>query len=537
MRSRNVFRQSPGEDFSIAVCFLFSYLNPAHELSLKKYLKARFPIVTLSISHEVAPIWREYERGSTTVVDAYIKPTLTHYVASVRSSLKQLGVSRPWTIMKSNGGHATPAAVERQPVNTVLSGLSGGIIGARYFGDLVEERNLVTLDMGGTSCDVGLVRDGVLAHVTNYEVEWGMPISAPFVDVSSIGAGGGSIARVDGGGFLRVGPQSAGADPGPACYGKGGAEATVTDANLVLGRLNPDYFLGGKMRLNPSKAHRAISALGARLGLDSSAAAQSIIDVADENMVNAIRVISVERGLDPRQFALVSFGGAGPLHSAAIAEKLGMRKIVIPLYPGLCSAFGAMIADFQVDKILSQHFRSTEVQAAELERLFCKMVKSAMREMRDEGFSSKPTIQRSISVRYAGQNYEHDIQIGSGAITSRKLEKVFEDFHQLHQRFYGYAISREVIELIRFNVKLVGVSKAPRLKDVAKGRLPSPAQKRPVYFKDKGYIECPIYSRTSLPSGIKLNGPAVVEEQDSTILLHPGNALTVNRKGVITVAL
>jgi N-methylhydantoinase A len=530
-------KESPGQDVSIAVCLLFSYLNPEHELAVKAYLASRFPTIPLSISHEVAPIWREYERGSTTVVDAFIKPILIRHVASVRASLKQLGPPRPWTIMKSNGGHATAAAVERQPVNTVLSGLSGGIIGAKYFGQLVDEQNLVTLDMGGTSCDVGLVRNGALSHVTNYEVEWGMPISAPFVDVSSIGAGGGSIARVDKGGFLRVGPQSAGADPGPACYGQEGTEPTVTDANLVLGRLNPDYFLGGKMKLDPAKAHSVVSALGEKMGMECAAAAQAIIDVADENMANAIRVISVERGLDPREFALVSFGGAGPLHTGGIAEKIGMHRIIVPLYPGLCSAFGTLIADFQVDKIFSQRFRSSDINAAEVDKLFGKMVKSAVAELRDEGYRGKHVVQRSISMRYAGQNYEHDVRIAAGAITRQKLEAVFEEFHNLHQKFYGYSISREVIELIRFNVKVVGASKAPRLKDIAKGKLPAPIRKRPVYFKDKGYIPCPVFSRSSLPSGSKLKGPAVLEEEDSTILLHPGSTLTVNRKGVITIAL
>jgi len=530
-------QESPGQDISIAVCLLFSYLNGEHELAIQRYLQARLPKVPLSISHQVAPIWREYERGSTTVVDAFIKPILTRHLASIRASLKQLGPPRPWTMMKSNGGHATAAAVERQPVNAVLSGLSGGIIGARYFGDLANERDLVTLDMGGTSCDVGLVRNGTLSHVTNYEVEWGMPISAPFVDVSSIGAGGGSIARVDKGGFLRVGPQSAGADPGPACYDHGGTEATVTDANLVLGRLNAEYFLGGKMKLNPTRAQSVIAALGEKMGLDCSSAAQAVIDVADENMANAIRVISVERGLDPREFALVSFGGAGPLHTGGIAEKIGMHRIVVPLYPGLCSAFGTLIADFQVDKILSQHFRSSDMDAEKVDALFGKMLKEALVELRDEGYRGTPVIQRSISMRYAGQNYEHDVKVAAGRITDKRLDAMFEEFHKIHQEFYGYSISREIIELIRFNVNVVGASKPPRLKNIAKGKMPAPVHRRPVYFKEEGYVPCPIYSRSSLRHGGRLKGPAVIEEHDSTILLHPGNRLTVSEKGVIAIAL
>jgi N-methylhydantoinase A len=530
-------RQEPHQEKAIAICLLFSYLNPQHEIALKKYLQRKFPKVPVSVSHEVAPIWREFERGSTTVADAYVKPILRKYVASVRKSLRSLGTGCSWTVMKSNGGQATAKAVEGQPVNTVLSGLSGGLIGARYFGELADEQNLITLDMGGTSCDVGLVQHGTLGYVMNYEVEWGMPISAPFIDVLSIGAGGGSIGWVDKGGFLRVGPQSAGAEPGPACYDRGGAEATVTDANLVLGRLNPDYFLGGKMKLNGAKARSVVARLGEKLGLDFAATAQAILDVADENMANAIRLMSVERGLDPRDFALVSFGGAGPLHTEGIAEKIGMRRIIVPLFPGLCSAFGALIADFKVDKILSQHFRSTEVEAPTIEKLFAKMETGALNELRQEGFRGRPLIERSISMRYAGQNYEHDVTVEQGSVTPHALRGIFEAFHKLHERFYGYSISREVIELIRFNVSVIGPSTAPALKRIAPGKIPRLPQARSVYFKGKGFTSCPVFSRAKLPGGCELKGPAIVEEPDSTILLHPGSRLRVNSKGVITISL
>jgi N-methylhydantoinase A len=530
-------KQHSGQDIVIALCLLFSYLNPQHEIELKKFLESRFPAVPLSASHEVAPIWREYERGSTTVADAYVKPIVRRYVASVRESLKSLGAKSAWTVMKSNGGQANARAVEGQPVNTLLSGLSGGIIGARYFAELTGETNLVTLDMGGTSCDVGLVRNGALSYVTNYEVEWGVPISAPFVDVISIGAGGGSIGWVDKGGFLRVGPQSAGADPGPACYDQGGTGTTVTDANLVLGRLNPEYFLGGKMKLNSAKAVSAVTALGKKLGLDCRATAQAVIDVADENMANAIRLMSVERGLDPRDFALVSFGGAGPMHTEGIAEKMGMRRIIVPLYPGLCSAFGALIADFKVDKVLSQHFRSTEVRAETVEKIFKKMVATTLGEVREEGFKGSPRIERSISMRYSGQNYEHDVRLKNGPVTPGVLQNAFESFHRIHQQFYGYSISREVIELIRFNVSVVGPSPLPQLKPITKHKIPLPLHKRPVYFKGKDFVTCPVYSRETLPGGCKLKGPAVLEEPDSTVLLHPGNTLEVNNEGVITIHL
>jgi N-methylhydantoinase A len=301
--------------------------------------------------------------------------------------------------------------------------------------------------------------------------------------------------------------------------------------------LNPEYFLGGKMKLNAAKAASAVTALGKRLGLECEATAQAVIDVADENMANAIRLMSVERGLDPRDFALVSFGGAGPLHTEGIAEKMGMRRIIVPLYPGLCSAFGALIADFKVDKVLSQHFRSTEVRAEIVERIFKKMVATTLAEVREEGFRGTPRIERSISMRYSGQNYEHDVKLKNGPVTPRILQDAFEGFHKLHEQFYGYSISREVIELIRFNVSVVGPSPLPQLKPIAKGKIPVPLHKRPVYFKGRGFVTCPVYSRATLPGGSNLKGPAILEEPDSTVLLHPGNTLQVNNQGVITFRL
>ena len=523
------------EDSAIAVSLLFSYLNPDHELRLKGFLRSRFPGVALSISHEVAPIWREYERGSTVVADAFVKPLLQHYVSSVRQSLDSLGLRCPWAIMKSNGGHATAKVAEGQPVNLLLSGQSGGIIGGKYFGDLARERNLITLDMGGTSCDVGVVQGGNLSYITNYEVEWGLPISAPFVDLTAIGAGGGSIAWIDKGGFLRVGPQSAGAAPGPLCYGRGASQVTVTDANLVLGRLNPEYFLGGKMKLNPGRAREGLAELGRRLELSAVEAAQAVIDMANENMANAIRLVSIERGLDPRDFTLVAFGGAGPLHAGGIIEKMGMTRIVIPIYPGLCSAFGAAIADFQVDKVWSTHYRSDSMDADVIVDQFRKLATMAREELHEEGFTANPEVHRSISMRYAGQNYEHDVTLQEGAVNSQSLGQAFDEFHRLHEKLYGYSISGEVIELIRISVTAIGRTRKPRLKTPASNKDPQPRQTRPVYFDKNGFVPCPVYYRDELPGQYSVAGPAVIEEVDSTILLHPGHTLKVNRHGVIGI--
>lgn len=538
--AREVERRLDGRDrrrAAIAVCLLFSYINPEHELRLGEFLKQRFPAVPVSLSHQVAPIWREYERGSTVIADAYIKPTLEAYLGSTRARLSGLGLTAPWAVMKSNGGNAVPEAAEAQPIQLLLSGLSGGVIGGAYFGRRAGARDLITLDMGGTSCDVGIIRNGQIGYSTNFEIEWGLPVAVPVVDLTTIGAGGGSIAWIDRGGFLRVGPHSAGAEPGPACYGAGAREATVTDANLVLGRLNADYFLGGKMRLDRAAAERAIRALGDRLETDVPRAAQAVVDVTNENMANAIRVLSIDRGLDPRDFTLVAFGGAGPLHADALARRMGMTRVVVPPHPGLCSAFGALIADLQVNKVQSKNFQSDSVHAATVQTHFARLVEEAVAELRQEGFQGTAEIERTISMRYAGQNYEQDIGVDAELVTDAVLREVFGAFERRHEQFYGYSISGEIIELIRFNVTAVGRTPKPELPRLPRREPAVPVAVRSVYFPDTGFAPTPVYRRESLAPGRQLVGPAVVEEVDSTLLMHPGDVLAVDAYGIITMTL
>jgi len=531
LRDRDVARAA------FAVCLLFSYINPEHELRLGEFLRRQFPNIPLSLSHQVAPIWREYERGSTVIADAYIKPTLQVYLSGIRRRFEELTLTCPWAVMKSNGGNAIPEAAEAQPVNLLLSGLSGGVIGGAYFGQLAGAQNLVTLDMGGTSCDVGVVRDGQIGYSTNFEIEWGLPVAVPVTDLTTIGAGGGSLAWIDKGGMLRVGPQSAGAEPGPACYGRGGTQATVTDANLVLGRLNPNYFLGGSIRLDVTAAERALRALAERLGLDATRAAQAVIDVANENMINAIRVLSIDRGLDPRDFALVAFGGAGPLHAAALAKTMQMSQVIVPLHPGLCSAFGALIADLQVNRVHSKHFRSDRVDGATVQTHFSRLVDEAVAELRQEGFRGTPEISRTVSMRYAGQNYEQDVTVEADVVTDASLGEVFRAFERLHEQFYGYSITGEVIELIRFNVTAIGRTPKPTLRHLNRRGPSTPVSERPVYFAETGFIGTPIYRREDLGTDTGLEGPAVIEEVDSTVLLHPGHRLTMDEHGLLMIAL
>src|SRR5918993_989145 len=466
----------PQGDVAIAVCLLFSYVNPAHELRLRDFLAQRFPDVPISLSHQVAPIWREYERGSTAIADGYVKPIMQRYIEDAFAAFARAGLDAPWSLMKSNGGKTPADAAEAEPIKFLLSGLAGGIIAGQYFGQLAGMGNVVTLDMGGTSCDVGLIRDGKISHSTNFEIEFGLPVATPTIDLTTIGAGGGSIAWIDKGGLLRVGPQSAGADPGPVCYDTGGEEVTVTDANLALGRLNPDYFLGG----------------------------------------------------------------AGPLHAADIAAKMGMSRVIVPVYPGLTSAFGALIAEPRITQVWSKHFRSDAIDAITVGEHFDAMTATALDQLRREGYVGEPEIERSISMRYWGQSYEQDVPMAAGQVTSELLETTLKAFHRLHEQFYGYSIGGEVIELIRFNVTVsvhTGEVVLPAMP--SNGRLPAgqPVGKRDVVFHERGVIETPIYRRDDLPSGFAATGPLIVEEVSSTTVVHPGQRLEVGAAGVMTIAL
>ena len=359
--------ESPDRGAALAVNLLFSYVNPAHERRLAECLRRRFPDLPVSVAGAIAPMWREYERGSTTILDAYLRPRMSGWIRELERGLGERRFGGTFTIMKSNGGQVAAAAAKELPAHTMLSGLAGGVIGGRYFGEQAGRRDLITFDMGGTSTDVAMVVDGQISYTTGYEVDFSLPVSAPSVDLRTVGAGGGSIAWIDPGGMLRVGPQSAGASPGPVCYGQGGEQVTVTDANLVLGRLNPGFFLGGEMRLDPAAAHRTVEELGRTLGMSVEQTATAIIDLVNEQMADAIRVLTVERGIDPRRFALVAFGGAGPLHGAAVAAALGMPEMIVPPHPGLTSAFGALAADVRVDKRATRFHRSDLADAAQVD--------------------------------------------------------------------------------------------------------------------------------------------------------------------------
>ncbi len=520
---------------AVAVNFLFSYLNPVHEQALRDALLAAFPGLSVSVSHEVAPIWREYERGSTTIIDAFIKPTLARFVDDLSGGLRERRLTRPWALMKSNGGIVFAQNASNRPVDSMLSGLAGGIIAGRYFGEKAGSHDVITLDVGGTSADVGSICGGAINFTTEYEWEFGIPVAAPFIELTTIGAGGGSIAWIDRGNFLKVGPQSAGAEPGPVCYGRGGAEPTVTDANLVLGRLNPDYFLGGRMALAREPALAAVRELGERLGLSPEETAMSIIDLVNENMASAIRLMTVKKGLDPREFALVGFGGAGPLHASALAASLEMKQVVVPPHPGLGSAFGTLLGDVQVDRRWTRFYRSNELDADVVRREFDELTRQTVDELRADGFQGAPVVRRSIDMRYSGQNYEQEIALADGEISVGSLQAALEEFHAYHHRFYGYHFPDETIELIHFNVTAYRKAIKPELAAVRDGASADPRAVRRTYFRTLGYLETPIYRREDLGRQTRLQGPAIVEEEDSTTLVHPGQTLTLTEHGLLLI--
>ena len=520
---------------AVAICLLFAYVNPEHEIRVKQIVERELPGIPVSVSHEVAPIWREYERTSTTIADAYLKPLMRRYVDSLTVALSGAGLRSSWTIMKSNGGAMRAEAAAENPIQTAQSGPAGGMLAAAAFGVQAGEPDLLTLDMGGTSADVAIVIGGQQKHTTEYEIEWGVPAAIPLIDIKSIGAGGGSIAWIDAGGFLRVGPRSAGASPGPACYGKGGIKPTVTDANLVLGRLDPGYFLGGRMSLDIEKATTALATLTGRAKMSVIDLASSIVEIANENMASAIKMVSIERGYDPRRFALFGFGGAGPLHAAAVARALRIPRVLIPLYPGNASALGMLIADLRVDKIWTQAFKSNTVDAGLVERQFGRIRDAAVAELRGEGFTGNPEITYSINMRYLGQNYEHEVAIPSDAITTGHLQAAYDAFTRVHEEKYGYAIADEIIELVSFRVTASGRRPSPRLSVTPELAAESRRPDRQVHFRGHGFVNATVWRRYALEPGTEIDGPCILEEPGSTTLVEPGMSVCVLLDGQLLI--
>ncbi len=531
---------------SVAVCLLHSYVNPAHEQRIGEILAEELPGVPISLSAEVAPEFREYLRASTTVINAVIRPVVQRYLEGIERRLAGAGIEAKLLVMQSSGGVFSAEAAARRPVFMVESGPAAGVIAAAYLGETLGQPDLLSFDMGGTTAKVGLIQGGRPSVTKDYAVGGqagagiggmslsGYPVRTPVVDLVEIGAGGGSIAWIDSGGLLRVGPRSAGADPGPVCYRRGGTEPTVTDANLVLGRLNPAYFLGGEMGLDVEGARAAIEErLAEPLGLSLTDAANGIVEIANAAMVNALHLISVQRGYDPRDFVLVGFGGAGPVHANALARDAEMPTLVIPRSPGIFSATGLLTTDLKRDAAVTIMRRLDELDGSEAEATFAGLEAGGREELEREGLTADAIeFVRQIDLRYVGQSYE--LTIAAGPLQEKA--ELLERFHVEHDRVYGFAAPAEPVEVVSLRLTSVGRIAKPPARPLERGGAAEPKERRRVHFAEAGgFVDCPIYDRYGLPAGASFTGPAVVEEFDSTTVVHPGFAVRVDELGNLVI--
>ena len=516
---------------AVAIGFLYGFVRPEHEEAAKHIITEEFPEAFICASHEVAPEFREYERISTTVVNAYLGPVMQGYIRRLADRLKELGLKAVPHLTQSNGGVIGFDMAARLPVRTVLSGPSTGVVAAQAIGAMIGIPSLITFDMGGTSSDVALLDDGEAKLASEANVH-GYPIKAPMLDIHTVGAGGGSLAAIDSGGLLKVGPRSAGADPGPVCYGRGATEPAVTDANVVLQTLNPTHLLGGRMPIDQALSKQAIGRLADELGLDLMATAQGIISVVTANMAKAIRVISVQRGHDPRDYALVAFGGAGPLHAARLARELDMKRIVVPRNPGIGCALGLLLTDLRANFATTRLAMLSQALVPDMAEIFVALQEQADHWFTEEGVASADRrLKRTADLRYHGQNYELAIDVPDGPITPATITALAEGFAAAHKRLYGFVAEGEAVQLVTYRVEAVGlVPKAAFRPEPDAGPDASHAVigSREVWFPEAGgFVACPIYDRDKLKSGNRFTGPAIVEQMDSTTVLLPGMTATV----------
>jgi len=535
---------------AVVVCLLHSYLNPAHERAVAEVVRKELPDVYLSVSSQVCPEYREYLRASTTAVNAAVMPIVSRYVDALESRLKALGATAPFYVMQSNGGVMTSASAKARPVYMVESGPAAGVIAAGAIAAPYGHRDVMSFDMGGTTAKVGLIQDGQLRLSTEIEVGaqavtplgegrgGGYPVRTPVIDLVEVGAGGGSEAWIDAGGALRVGPRSAGARPGPACYGRGGTRPTITDANLALGRLNPSFFLGGEMALDAEAARRAIAErVATPLGLDPLAAAAGIVEIANAHMIGAMRLVSVQRGYDPRRFVLVAFGGAGPLHANALARELGIPSVLVPPNPGIASAVGMLMTDIRHEFVTTRRLSSVDaLTPAALEGLFAEFLAEGQARLDRDGVpAADRRMLRSVDLRYHGQSFELSIAVPPGALTAADIGRLRGEFDAAHERAYGYAAPEDAVELVNVRLAAIGVTPRPRRAPLAAGPGdPAAAVKghRDVWFTEgAGWRKTVVLDRAKLLRGNVIAGPAVIEDHDASTLVHPGWEAAVDEHG------
>ena len=520
---------------ALVVAFINAYRAPAHEAEARKVLAERFPGLPVTCSHEVWPQIREYERTMVAVLSAYVRPRVERYLEHLERELARTGVRVPLYITKSNGGVTTARDARQATAETMLSGPASGVIGAASVCIPAGYRNLITFDMGGTSADIALVRDGQPVYSTD-ETVGDFPIVMPVVGVSSIGAGGGSIAWLDSVGVLKVGPRSAGADPGPACYGRGGSEPTLSDAFLACGFLNPDNFVGGRLRLHPERAAAALRPLGEALGLDADLTAEAVVEVATANMYAAFSNVLARHGLDPRDFCLVAFGGAGPVEACFLAEEFHIPRVVVPPSPGTLCAQGAMTADVKSDYVRTLHRRLSATTGKLLAAECAELSARARRWLAEEAPAvSASALSYSADLRYVGQAFQIEVPIEPAWLEDVTTDRLRAAFHDLHDRLYAHADRAADVELIDLRATITGRTPKPEMRAVPAGRGPAtPAGRRPIHYRRQRH-DAAIYHRRDLRARQHLDGPAIVEQEDTTTLVPAGFRATVDGFGNLVI--
>jgi len=519
---------------AIAICFLFSFLNPSHERLVEELINKEFPEIYVSLSSEICPEFREYERTATTVLNAYLMPVTSKYLKKLRGHLTDTGIREAVRVMQSNGGLMKGEELEKAPVNSLLSGPVGGVVASVNLSTKLGFRNIITLDMGGTSTDISLVQNAELELIGESEISYN-PVKVPQVNINTIGAGGGSIASVFGGG-LKVGPQSAGADPGPVCYGRGGERPTTTDAALQLGYIDPLYFLGGEIKLDYEKSRRVLEKeIAQPLNMAVEEAAHAALLIQSVNIENGIRAVSLEKGYDPREFTLVSFGGASGLLVGSVAQQLSIPKVLIPNKGSVFSAVGLLMADIRRTRSMTRITPAENVDLTVVNEVFEKLedeVKEAL--VREGGVLNNTTIQKSCDLRYIGQAYEVNVPFPeySGTIDAGVIDETCARFHGEHRKRFGHAAEEEPVEFVCFRV--LGILPVreisfPQGKDLRKTALKG---QRSAYFgKEVGFVDCSVYERENMSVDCQIQGPAIIEDPATTIVVYPGHTAAVDDLG------
>lgn len=516
---------------AVIICFLFSFLNDTHERKAKAIVEKVMPNAFICCSSEVVNVIREYERFSTAAMNAYIGPRTSLYLSRLEDRLRKNGINAAVRIMQSNGGISTVENTSVRPVGLLLSGPAGGVIGGRWTGEACKTKNVITIDIGGTSADISVIQNGELRIKNPRDTEVAsLPVLVPMIDIDAIGAGGGSIAYIDPGGAFRVGPRSAGADPGPACYGKGGSEPAVTDAQVVLGRLDPEHFLGGDLKIDPSLAHRAIEEhIAKRLGISVRDAALGILKVINNNMALAINANSVAKGIDPRNFTLMGFGGAGPLHATALAEIIHAKDVIAPLHPGITAAMGLLLTELQYEftrSVLIVANKAGDRDLAEANKIMAELRSQAARQLSADGIpAAKQRFSAIAECRYVGQGFELRAAMPKEPLSKSNIAAVIKNFYAAHKQVYGHAFDDQLVEII--TIRVVGSAAVDTLKlpNLKKGNRSNPAAARlyvrETVFDDGKAVKTPRYDRSKLLAGDRIAGPALIVQHNSTTLVPP----------------